>query len=154
MFGIDRGPGLAEVLSQQCRLGDAVVKTSNPNVYLLPAGRLKVSPHRLLGNGDWKAVLEQLPAGFRYVVIDTPPVLAASEALVLAKSADASLLCVMRNVSRTRPGAQGLRHAVHGRRPSCRHGPQRRPREQLQVPLWRLSCTTRMRKNDATFRYK
>ena len=101
VFGIDRGPGLAEVLSQQCRLGDAVVKTSNPNVYLLPAGRLKVSPHRLLGNGAWKAVLEQLPTGFRYVVIDTPPVLAASEALVLAKSADASLLCVMRDVSRT-----------------------------------------------------
>ena len=101
VFGIARDPGLAEVLNHQCLLGEAIVKTADPNVYLLPAGRLKVSPHRLLGNGAWKAVLEQLPTGFRYVIIDTPPVLAASEALVLAKSADAALLCVMRDVSRT-----------------------------------------------------
>ena len=34
------------------------------------------------------------------MIIDTPPVLAASEALVLAKAADASLVCAMRDVSR------------------------------------------------------
>jgi Mrp family chromosome partitioning ATPase len=34
------------------------------------------------------------------VIIDTPPVLAASEALVLAKAADATLMCAMRDVSR------------------------------------------------------
>ena len=55
------------------------------HVHLLPAGRLKVSPHRLLGNGAWKSLLEQVPGSYGYVIIDTPPVLAASEALVLAK---------------------------------------------------------------------
>jgi len=33
-------------------------------------------------------------------VVDTPPVLAASESLILARSADAFLMCAMRNVSR------------------------------------------------------
>ena len=100
VFGVPQEPGLAEVLSDQCPLGDAIVTTHSEHVHLLPAGRLKVSPHRLLGNGAWKSLLEQIPATYRYVIIDTPPVLAASEALVLAKAADATLVCVMRDVSR------------------------------------------------------
>jgi polysaccharide biosynthesis transport protein len=44
--------------------------------------------------------MARIPAHYRYVVIDTPPVLAASEALVLAKAADASLVSTMRDVSR------------------------------------------------------
>ena len=42
----------------------------------------------------------QIPASYGYVIIDTPPVLAASESLVLSKHADAILMCVMRDVSR------------------------------------------------------
>ncbi|MGA2030685.1 MAG: polysaccharide biosynthesis tyrosine autokinase [Thermoguttaceae bacterium] len=100
VFEVPLEPGLAEVLSDQCPLEDAIVSTHNEHVHLLPAGRLKVSPHRLLGNGAWKSLLEQIPTAYRYVIIDTPPVLAASEALVLAKAADATLVCVMRDVSR------------------------------------------------------
>jgi succinoglycan biosynthesis transport protein ExoP len=100
VFGVARGPGLAEVLGNECSLTDAIVATHNPNVQLLPAGRLRVSPHKLLGNGAWKSLLAQIPANYAYVIIDTPPVLAASEALVLAKHADAILICVMRDVSR------------------------------------------------------
>ena len=36
---------------------------------------------------------------YRYIVIDCPPLLAASEALVVAKEADGTLLCAMRDVS-------------------------------------------------------
>ena len=100
VFGVAQGPGLAEVLSDECSLADAIVATHNEHVHVLPAGEIKVSPHQLLGNGSWKSLLEQIPSSYGYVIIDTPPVLAASEALVLAKAADATLLCVMRDVSR------------------------------------------------------
>ncbi|MGO9112644.1 MAG: polysaccharide biosynthesis tyrosine autokinase, partial [Thermoguttaceae bacterium] len=100
VFGVSQGPGLAEVLSDQYSLAKAIVPTHNEHVHLLPAGKLKVSPHQLLGNGSWKSLLEQIPTSYGYVIVDTPPVLAASEALVLAKAADATLLCVMRDVSR------------------------------------------------------
>jgi capsular exopolysaccharide synthesis family protein len=109
VFGLPQEPGLAEVLGDECKLADAIVATHNPNVHLLPAGKLKVSPHRLLGNGSWKSLIEQVPSSYRYVIIDTPPVLAASEALVLTKSADAVLMCVMRDVSR----ADQVRKASH-----------------------------------------
>jgi len=100
VFGVPQGPGLAEVLCHECPLADAIVPTHSEHVHLLPAGEIKVSPHRLLGNGAWKSLVEQIPSSYGYVIIDTPPVLAASEALVLARAADATLLCVMRDVSR------------------------------------------------------
>ncbi len=100
VFGIDLEPGLAKVLSGECRLEDAIVRTWSDLVHLLPAGRLDVNPHTLLGNGAWPLLLAEIPDFYRYVVIDTPPVLSASEALVLTKAADASLVCVMRDVSR------------------------------------------------------
>jgi len=69
-------------------------------VHLLPAGKLRGNPHRLVGNGAMESLLEEVKPMYRYVIIDTPPVLAASEALVFAKSADAAVICTMRDASR------------------------------------------------------
>ena len=100
VFGVPLEPGLTKVLTGECPLPAAIVTTWSEHIHLLPAGRLITSPHTLLGNGAWKALLAQLPTAYRYVIIDTPPVLAASEALVLAQAADAALVCAMRDVSR------------------------------------------------------
>jgi capsular exopolysaccharide synthesis family protein len=100
VFDVPLEPGLAKVLSGECSLEEAIVTSWSDLVHLLPAGRLEVSPHSLLGNGAWTSLLARIPPFYRYVLIDTPPVLSASEALVLAQSADASLVCVMRDVSR------------------------------------------------------
>jgi len=100
VFDVELEPGLAQVLGGEAALEDAIVTSWSESLHLLPAGRLTVNPHTLLGNGAWKSLLEQIPPCYRYVLIDTPPVLSASEALVFAKAADASLVCVMRGVSR------------------------------------------------------
>jgi capsular exopolysaccharide synthesis family protein len=93
-------PGLAMVLAGACTLEEAIVTNASADIHLLPAGRLRVSPHQLLGNGTWKALLARIPTRYRYVVIDTPPVLAASEAIVLANGADVAVVCAMRGMSR------------------------------------------------------
>jgi len=77
-----------------------VVRGGAPRVDFLPAGRGRLSPHKLLGNGNARQWLGQVVEHYRYVVIDTPPILAAGESLVLAKLAAATLLCAMRDVSR------------------------------------------------------
>ena len=100
VFNVDLEPGLAKVLGGECDLEDAIVTTWSDLVHLLPAGRLEVNPHTLLGNGAWASLLAGIPERYRYVLIDTPPVLSASEALVMTKGADASLVCVMRDYSR------------------------------------------------------
>ena len=67
---------------------------------ILPAGRLHKSPHALLGKGLLKELLDEVRPLYRYIIIDTPPVLSASESLVFAKAADGALICTMREVSR------------------------------------------------------
>ncbi|MEN6450244.1 MAG: polysaccharide biosynthesis tyrosine autokinase, partial [Thermoguttaceae bacterium] len=103
VFDVPLEPGLADVLANECPIDEAIVAAAGDDVAqvcVMPAGRPKASPHQLLGNGSWKALVERIPDAYRYVIVDTPPVLAAAEALVLARGADASLMCVMRDVSR------------------------------------------------------
>lgn len=100
VFEVRKTPGLVEVLSGKSDLDAAIVPSWTPTVDVLPAGELKESVHRLVGNGALHAILERALQKYAYVVLDTPPVLAASESLVLAKAADASLICAMQDVSR------------------------------------------------------
>jgi polysaccharide biosynthesis transport protein len=93
-------PGLAEVLSHECTPHEGIVTDWSDSVHVMPAGKLRSSPHKLLGNGEWKEVLDELRQTYRYIVIDTPPILPASESLVLARAADVCLVCAMRDVSR------------------------------------------------------
>jgi capsular exopolysaccharide synthesis family protein len=101
VFGIHRDPGLAAVLAGRCKLADAIVTTWSDRVHFLPAGKPAGQPLSLLADGAWPALLARIPADYRYVIVDTPPVLAAAEALILAKSADAVLICTLRDHSRT-----------------------------------------------------
>jgi capsular exopolysaccharide synthesis family protein len=100
LLNIPLNPGLGDVLAEQCSLKDAIVTDWSEALHLLPAGKLHASPHTLLGNGVVDPLFEEVRRSYRYIVVDTPPVLAAGEALVLARAADASLLCAMRDVSR------------------------------------------------------
>ena len=99
IFDVEGETGLVQVLGG-ADLDDEVIDWGQ-NLYLLPAGRLDANPHKLLGEGGrWQEIIDQARQQYRYVVIDTPPCLAAGEALVMARSADAAIVCTMRDVSR------------------------------------------------------
>lgn len=100
VFDIPLEPGLSDVLEGRSSLADAVHTAWSEYLHLLPAGKLRASPHKLVGNDSLKQLLDQTAGKYRYVIVDTPPVLAAAEAIVLATSADACLVCAMRDVSR------------------------------------------------------
>jgi capsular exopolysaccharide synthesis family protein len=100
LFDVPLEPGLTKVLQGNCSLEAAIVPTEWSQLDLLPGGKLHDNPHRLLGNDSPAKFLQAIPKKYRYVIIDTPPVLAASEALMLASLADASLVCTLRDVSR------------------------------------------------------
>src|SRR5205807_7071523 len=80
---------------------EAAIDTSDrDSLHLLPGGRLRASPHQLLCNGEFARLIDNLKEKYRHIVIDTPPILPASEALVIAQAADATVLCVRRDYSR------------------------------------------------------
>lgn len=100
VFGIPNEPGLAQVLGGEGTVNQAIVTTWSNYVHILPAGVLKDSPHKLLGDDSLLKLLAELRKTYRHIIIDTSPILSACESLVLAKAADGALLCTMRDLSR------------------------------------------------------
>jgi succinoglycan biosynthesis transport protein ExoP len=100
IFDVPNDVGLADVLDGKVSLTDAVVTDWHEHLHLLPAGRLSKSPYALLGSGALESMLEELKERYHYVVIDAPPVLSASEALLIAKAADGTVLCAMKDRTR------------------------------------------------------
>ncbi len=100
LFGIEMGHGLSSVLAGKCSLKDAIDRSLGNHLHILPAGQLESNPHRLVSPEAVRNLIEQAMELYEYVIIDTAPVLAAGETLCLAAAADATLVCVMRDVSR------------------------------------------------------
>jgi len=100
IFDVERGPGLSEVLQGQCQAEEAIEIGFSEHLHLLTAGELNISPHRVLGNGSFADLIKRLGDNYDHIILDTPPILAASEALLMASVADSAILCVRRDFSR------------------------------------------------------
>ena len=86
--------GLTDLLSGQIDLHDAVRATQHDNLIVLPAGRRAPDPSKLLCNKQFESIVEDLLREFDRVVIDSPPVNAVSDALLIACSAHTTCLVV------------------------------------------------------------
>lgn len=77
--------GLAQVLSGQVRVRDVIQRTIDPNLLVIAAGTPPPNPSELLASERMKTLLTNFLHGpFDWIVIDTPPVLAVTDAVVLA----------------------------------------------------------------------
>jgi capsular exopolysaccharide synthesis family protein len=88
VFGLDRVPGLAEVIMDRADLDEALRPTGVEKLSVLPSGVVPPNPSELLGSKKFEAVLDELGSKFGRVVMDAPPVLAVTDALVLGGLAD------------------------------------------------------------------
>jgi capsular exopolysaccharide synthesis family protein len=87
-LGIDRGIGLAEVLIGSVSLEDALYRDTKSTADILLAGKETLNPSKLLSSHQMDDLLAQLTQDYDAVVIDTAPVLAVSDGLLLANKAD------------------------------------------------------------------
>jgi len=94
LFGVDRLPGLTEVLARQSTLEEVIRPTPVDGLHLLPAGTLVPNVSELLGSERMTALMAELSARYDLLVVDTPPVLAAADAEILAVQTDATLVVV------------------------------------------------------------
>ncbi|MCH2179619.1 MAG: polysaccharide biosynthesis tyrosine autokinase [Mariniblastus sp.] len=94
-------PGLTDILSGSATLEEAISETQIDNLDVLPAGKLLTSPRRYFSGDPWHETLALLKDRYDHIVIDTPPVLAASESLAISKECDHALMCILRDVSVT-----------------------------------------------------
>jgi len=77
--------GLSQVLVGQARVRDVIQRTVDPNLLAITAGKTPPNPSELLASERMRTLLTNLSHGpFDWIIVDTPPVLAVTDAVILA----------------------------------------------------------------------
>ncbi len=92
MFGIERKRGLSEIIAGESSLEEVVHSTGIDNLDLVPTGTLPPNPSELLLHENFALALEQIMPFYDHILIDSPPVLAVSDACIIGSHAGATLL--------------------------------------------------------------
>lgn len=87
LFGVPAEPGLSNVMVGDAKASEAVKRTLTPNLWIMAAGKHPPNPAELLGSRRFKDFLTSLGEHFDWVIIDSPPVMAVTDASVLAHTA-------------------------------------------------------------------
>ncbi len=95
--------GLSQLLSGQARMREVVQRTHDPNLLAITAGRTPANPSELLASDRMRALLTGLETGpFDWIIIDTPPVLAVTDAVILAPLVSAVAFVIGAEMTRWR----------------------------------------------------
>ncbi len=100
VFGLSREPGLTNLLFERSTFEEAIKKTDVPNLYVLPCGIIPPNPAELLGSKRMTQLVMLLREEFDMVLLDTPPVVAVTDALLLGRVADATMIIARADVTR------------------------------------------------------
>lgn len=92
IFGIQSEQGMTTYLSGNSDLASQIRPTAHANLFVVPAGLVAPNPAELIGSERMAAGLQLVSESFTYVVFDTPPALAISDALILSPRVDGVIL--------------------------------------------------------------
>ncbi len=116
-MGLDNDIGLSHLLVGQARVREAVQRTSEPNLVVITAGRTPPNPSELLASERMNNFLTNLATGpFDWVIVDTPPVLAVTDAVILAPRMSSIVFVVGSEMTR-RVHADRALETLRGSRP-------------------------------------
>ena len=91
-MGIEGTVGLTDVLIGRVALVDAVQRWGSGELFLLPAGKVPPNPSELLGSHAMQDMLTTLQEQFDYVIIDSPPLGVVTDAAVVSKITNGTLI--------------------------------------------------------------
>jgi succinoglycan biosynthesis transport protein ExoP len=99
LFELPMQPGFSEVLLDEVELNDAVQPTTLDGLSFMAAGQWDREVMQALARGGVEGILEKLQEEYDFIVIDSHPVLPATDSLLIGQRADAVILSVLREVS-------------------------------------------------------
>ncbi|MDQ6954394.1 MAG: polysaccharide biosynthesis tyrosine autokinase [Mariprofundaceae bacterium] len=109
-FGQNRGPGLSGLISGDASLVDAIHSTPVANLSIMPTGVLPPNPADLLMHERFDEVLNEVSSSYDLVLIDTPPVLAVTDAVLVGKRAGISFMLLRSGKHPMREIEQAVKH--------------------------------------------
>ncbi|WP_282071645.1 polysaccharide biosynthesis tyrosine autokinase [Janibacter hoylei] len=100
-LGLEGSAGLTDVLIERATLDDVLQPYGTHGLEVIGAGAIPPNPSELLASEAMSRVLTVLSARFDYVLIDTPPVLPVTDAVVLSTKVDGVIMLVGSQIVRS-----------------------------------------------------
>lgn len=91
-FSAKRTPGLSEYVSGSAEIKDVIRQSENNNVSYISSGDIPPNPSELLTSDRFKNLLDDMSAKYDVVLVDTPPVLAVTDGIIISHLAGAVFL--------------------------------------------------------------
>ncbi len=108
--------GLSQVLTGQARVRDVIQRTVDPNLLAITAGRTPPNPSELLSSERMKTLLANLAHGpFNWIIVDTPPVLAVTDAVILAPMVNGVTFVIGAEMTRRRLAERAIETVMQAR---------------------------------------
>lgn len=99
-FGLNNGVGLSTTLSTRKTVVESVQTSVIPNLSVLTSGPAPSNPSELLGSSRMNQVLAEMCNLYDVVIFDMPPVVAVTDAQIMAAKADGTIIVARENVSK------------------------------------------------------
>ncbi|MGO8701142.1 MAG: CpsD/CapB family tyrosine-protein kinase [Limisphaerales bacterium] len=107
-FALPESPGLSEVLGEQTPWASVVHEASIPNLSVLPRGSVPRHPGELFVRFVKQKFLKEAGSEYDYVLLDTPPIMAADDVSNLAPHVDGVLMVIRANHTSSRVARAAL----------------------------------------------
>ncbi|HET6424994.1 MAG TPA: polysaccharide biosynthesis tyrosine autokinase [Planctomycetaceae bacterium] len=91
LFGVGNNVGLMTVLQDSVDFPDAIVRTDVEHLDLLPSGQRTDNPAELLMADEFRSFLLKMRETYEFIIIDSPPVLAVTDASIISPAVDGVL---------------------------------------------------------------
>lgn len=91
-FNLEVKPGLSEYLSNLANLSQVVRQTDVAGLSVIARGKNPTNPSEMLSSEQFKALMEQLSQQYDHIIIDTPPILAVTDGIIISQYAGVNLL--------------------------------------------------------------
>jgi capsular exopolysaccharide synthesis family protein len=115
-MGLQNGAGLSHLLVGQSRVREVIQRTADPNLFVITAGRTPPNPSELLASERMNHFIANLAHGpFDWVVLDTPPVLAVTDAVIIAQKVAGVVFVVGSEMTRRVHAERALETLQNGR---------------------------------------
>lgn len=102
IFGKEQIPGVTDYITSHGKLSISQIirETGFKNLYLIPSGTIPPNPSEILSSEPFRKFLSDLKEQFNFILIDSPPVTAVTDTLILSTIVDAVFLVVVEGSSR------------------------------------------------------
>lgn len=96
-FNVEIKPGLSEYLSDQASFDSIIHHSEVAGLDMITRGKSPANPSEMLGSAKFKAFLDEIMPHYDHILIDTPPVLAVTDSIIISQYAGVNLIIARHN---------------------------------------------------------